>query len=236
LLEGQKLEDLFLWNRFEISATLIGSQALKILSNSEQKVSLSEQARKGLETFVQLFPEWPNSFYMRIPQPERKRRIATLFGDVSLALEPRLEEIPDDIYQRLVLEKSLGGPAAVRGSGPTDLVLIKIPRCLPMEHRQKLVNEYLERLYAGTNFDGEIRISGRGGLYSRRRYELELMGKYRLFEVNGFNLARTLAAAHQDPDKRDDSYYKARKFVSRLIQKRLKIFEPFFSLIGGGLY
>jgi hypothetical protein len=151
-----------------------------------------------------------------------------------LALEPRLEEIPEDIYQRLALEKSLGGPAALRGSGPTDLVVIKIPRLLPKEHRHKLVNEYLELLYAWTNFDGEIRTSARGGLYSRRRYELELLGKYRLFEANGFNLARTLAAAHQDPHKRDDSYYKARRFVSGLIQKRWTNFEPFFSLIGGG--
>jgi hypothetical protein len=73
LLEEQKLEDLFLWNRFEISATLIGPQALTISSSPERKVSLSKQARKGLEAFAQLFPEWPNSPYMRIPQPERKR-------------------------------------------------------------------------------------------------------------------------------------------------------------------
>jgi hypothetical protein len=238
LLQEEKLEDLFLWNLFEISRTLIGSQALRFMSDLGRKVRknlpFSNQAWRGLQAFVRLFPEWPKSPYMRIPQQERKRRIGILFGDVPLALEPRLDEIPKDLYQRLALQIFAGGPAALRGSGPTDLVLIKIPRLLPMEHCQKLVNGYIKLLYAGTNFDGEIRISGRGGLFSRRRYELELVGKYRLFETNGFNLARTLAAAHQNPHKRDDSYYKARKFISHLIRKRWTIFEPFFSLIGGG--
>jgi hypothetical protein len=172
---------------------------------------------------------------MSVSAQERKRRIVILFGDVSLALEPRLEEIPEDIYQRLVAEKLAGGPAVVRGRGPTDLLLIKIPRLLPMEHRQKLVNEYLELLYSGTNFDGEIRISGKGGLFSRRRYDLERLGKYRLFKANDFNRARTFAAAHQNPDARDDSYYKARRFVTHLFRKRWEVFTPFFSLIGRGL-
>src|SRR5215472_9123078 len=59
LLTEQKLEDLFLWNRFEISRTLIGSQALQFLSDPGQRAQktfpLSEQAWGGLQVFSRLF-------------------------------------------------------------------------------------------------------------------------------------------------------------------------------------
>jgi hypothetical protein len=235
LLPERKLEDLFLWNRFELSSTTIGPQAARFLNGEKNlgRFALSLQAQNGLQAFAELFPEWLKSPYMKILPEQRKRRIITLFGDVPVALEPQLEEIPEDLYQRLLLQKLAGGPAALRG-GPVDLVLIKVPRLLPMEHRAKLINDYLKLLYAGESAGEEIRLSGKGGLYFRRRHELELLGKYRLFRANGFDLNPTLVAAYGRADRRDDSFYEAKRFITRLLAVRWKIFWPFFSLIGGG--
>jgi hypothetical protein len=86
--------------------------------------------------------------YMSIDIPTRKRRLGIIFGDLPLTVEPQLSEIPPDLYWHLALTKLLGGPAAVRGVN-ADLVLLKLPRLLPLEARKRLVLDYLSRIEAG---------------------------------------------------------------------------------------
>jgi hypothetical protein len=63
--------------------------------------------------------------------------------------------------------------------------------------------------------------SGKGGRSGQLRYELALLGKYRLLEANGFHVGLALEAVHgADSSKRDNSFYRAREFIERLLARK----------------
>jgi hypothetical protein len=214
LVESRELEDMLVWWGYEFASTLIGPEVLR------GQIRLSPPAAAELEGFRELFPEWLKSAYLSISRETRRQRLAIIFGDLPLAVEPFLEEIPPDLYRRLCYSKRCGGPALLRGIH-ADLLLIKIPHYLPVEPRTQLVGEYLPKIYPG-------RLSkpvGRGGIKYRRERELVRLGEYRLFKANGFNLELTRQAAHLLPGKTGRTFHASRKFVESLFPRRWALFN-----------
>ena len=214
LVESRKLEDLLVWWGFEFGDTLIGAEVRR------GQIRLSPSAAAELERFRELFPEWMKSAYHSIPRETRRQRLTVIFGDLPLAVEPFLEEIPSDLYRRLRYSKLCGGPALLRGTN-ADLLLIKIPHHLPAEPRTQLVGEYLQKIYPG----GLNKPVGRGGIKYRRERELIRLGEYRLFEANGFNLELTRQAARLHPGKTGRTFHASRKFVESLFPRRWTLFN-----------
>jgi hypothetical protein len=208
------LEDLFCWHHFEAGLTLIHTE----VTSPTGTLPLSAAAQQGLQMFVSLFPEWcDRAPYMAITLLERQRRLGLLFGDIPLAIEPFLEEIPPALYRLLVREKMRGGAAVVRGE-KADLVLIKRPHNLPPPLFRALLWEYLSLLDENQPVLSAqtIKLSGKGSRSAQLRYELVLLGKFRLFKANDFDISRTLEAAYgSDGRVRRDSFYTARKLVKR---------------------
>jgi hypothetical protein len=53
------------------------------------------------------------------------------------------------------------------------------------------------------------------------RYQLELVGRYRLLEANNFDVFRTLVAAYgKDNPGARDLFHDARRFVERMFRNR----------------
>jgi hypothetical protein len=231
LIRSRWLEDLFVWNRYELGSTLVGPEIRQTRSFGE--LPLSTRARRGLEAFIQLYPEWMIAQpYLSIKQRERRERIDKIFGDNPLVLEPRLEEIPSNLYQLLETVIREGYAPVLRGYG-ADLVLLKLPHFLPnsmqVDSFARLLDSWRKSLPTGKEF----RLSGRGSRASQLRYELELVGKYRLFKANGFNIGSTMEAAYGlDSRKRPDLFYKARVYISRLLKVRWQLAERAFSMEG----
>lgn len=218
LVKSRRLEDLFCWHHFEAGLTLIHSEVI----SSAGALPLSVTARQGLQVFGILFPEWrERQPYMAIRLVERQRRLELLFGDLPLAVEPFLEEIPPDLYRLLVREKMRGFGAVARGE-KADLVLIKRPHNLPPALYRALLWDYLSldehELIPRTE---TIKLSGKGSRSAQLRHELVLLGKYRIFKANNFSISRTLEAAYgPDGQVRGDSFYVARKLVERWYARR----------------
>jgi hypothetical protein len=148
---------------------------------------------------------------MSIPLVERQRRLELIFGDLPLAVEPFLEEIPPNLYQLLLRSKAQGGAAVVRGE-KADLVLVKKPHNLPLPLFRLLLSEYLGLLEENTPAPRTKK--GKGSRAAQLRYELVLLGKYRVFKANGFDIRCTLEAAYGPEGRvRGDSFYDARKLV-----------------------
>lgn len=223
LIAGQRLEDVSLWWFHEFARTLIGPDVAR------GKIRFSSDALEGFREFRNLYPEWPRALYMSIDIATRKRRLTVIFGDLPLSVEPRGDEIPPDLYQRLALSKMLGGPAAVRGAN-ADLVLLKLPRLLPLEVRKKLVWDYLSLIYKDESTGAQIRTQGRGGVTSRRLHELIMLGRYRLLEANGFDMRKTMAEAFKDRRCSDRGFVESRAFVESLWPRRWALFEPYLAL------
>ena len=220
LLQSHLLEDLYLWSRFELGFTLIGAEAA-----STNNLPLSARATQGLHAFKDLYPEWVKGEpYMSITRASRRDRIDTLFGDSPLALEPGGDEIPHRIYELLMEEKERGGAAFVRGAN-ADLILLKLPHLLPNTVLFDLLVPYLNTWRRGVP-NRTIAISGKGGRSSQLRHELIMLGRFRLFRANAFNIGRTLEAAYgPDSRARGDSFYAARAFMNRLLRDRWAISE-----------
>jgi hypothetical protein len=220
LSKSRTLEDLFCWHHFEAGLTLIHPEVI----NPAGALPLSAAARQGLGVFVTLFPEWrERQPYMSIRIMERQRRLRLLFGDMPLAIEPFLEEIPPDLYRLLVREKMRGGGAVVRGE-KADLVLIKRQHNLPLPLFRALLFDYLTLLDDSEPVPRAetIKLSGKGSRSAQLRHELVFLGKYRLFKANDFNISRTLEAVY-GPDhqvRRDNAFYAARKLVERWYANR----------------
>jgi hypothetical protein len=223
LIANQKLEDGSLWWFHEFARTLIGPDVAR------GKIRFSSGALEGFREFRNLYPEWPRAPYMSTDMATRKRRLAVIFGDLPLSVEPRGEEIPPDLYRRLALSKILGGPAAIRGVN-ADLILLKLPHLLPLEVRKKLVLDYLSLLYKDDDADSQIRTQGRGGIAARRQHELIMLGRYRLLEANQFDMRKTMMEAYRDWKRSDRSFVESRAFVESLWPKRWALFEPYLAL------
>ena len=221
LLQSHLLEDLFLWSRFELGFTLIGAEAA-----SADNLPLSARAVHGLHTFMDLYPEWVKGEpYMSIAQTLRRDRIDTLFGDSPLILEPSGNEIPPKLYELLIKEKKRGGAALVRGTN-ADLILLKLPHRLPNTVLFDLLIPYLNAWRKSVPSGKEIKISGKGGRSAQLRHELIMLGRFRLFRANAFNIGRTLEAAYgADSRDRGDSFYSARTFMNHLVLNRWAITE-----------
>jgi hypothetical protein len=232
LLQTHWFEDLYFWRLFELSKTVLGSRVKKYLVG-KCDLLFSPQGQAGLKAFMGLWPEWPESLYMRISRKTRASRLLAVYGDVALTLESRLDEIPPDL-SKLLLDAQLAGSAPIiRGQSLVDLVLLKIPRFLPASHRNRFVTEYLNLIYGDDQSLGvHLRIDGRGGVASRYRRELELTGRYRLYEANGFNLRRTVLAAHDDLKRPDRIFRRSRKFLEGLLVSGEQFFDPLFGVIG----
>jgi hypothetical protein len=176
-----------------------------------------------LEVFLTLFPEWrERQPYMATELAERQRRLRLLFGDLPLAIEPLTEEIPPDLYGLLLSEKVRGGGAVVRGE-KADLVLVKRPHNLPLPLFRALLSDYLTLSDESQPVPRAetIKLSGKASRSAQLRYELVLLGKFRLFKANGFNVSRALEAAYgPDGRVRWDSFYAARKLVERWYANR----------------
>jgi hypothetical protein len=230
LIRSRLLEDLFLWNRYELGATLIGPEVRQAISFGE--LPLSPRARARLEVFLQLYPEWivPQS-YLSIKQSDRRERIEKIFGDNPLVLEPRMEEIPPDLYQRFQRVILQGCSPVLRGDS-ADLILLKLPHNLPNSMQVDFFGRLLGSWRKSLPVGKEFRLSGRGSRASQLRYELELVGKYRLFQANSFDIHKTLEAARGlDNRKRGDSFYRARTYISRLLPMRWQLAEQSFSVL-----
>jgi hypothetical protein len=230
LLQTCWFEDLYFWRVFEISKTVLGARVKKYAAG-KCDLLLSPRGRAGLHAFMELFPEWPDTLYMRIAPRRRASRLLAVYGENCLVLEPRLDEIPPDLSDLLIKEKIAGRPPVVRGANLVDLVTLKIPRFLPAEHRNRHVAQYLNLIYADDRNGVHLRIGGRGGIASRYRRELELVGRYRLLEANGFDLSRTILAAHDDIKRPDKVFRQSRKFVEGLLVHGDQIFDRVFGSI-----
>ena len=104
--------------------------------------------RNSFYQFWALYPEWLQTAYFSIERTERRRRIELIFGDVPLAVEPTLSEIPLDIYPRLLRAIAAGKPPLIQGRGDVDLILLKVFWNLPLEHTLTLIGDYLRVLRA----------------------------------------------------------------------------------------
>jgi hypothetical protein len=228
LLAERLLEDLLVWWAYEFSETLIGTEVRR------GRIHLSRPAAESLAGLRELYPEWLNgAAYLSIPRAVRKQRLKVIYGDLPLAVEPSLTEIPRDIYGRLRLAKLCGGPAVVLGENSTYLLLLKVHGWLPLEHRQQLVSDYLALLAGKERSGGQIRVSGKGGIAHRRRRELAMLGRYRLLEDNNFDLPLSLEAAQLDTKRSARVYRASRQFVEGLWPRRWGIFEELLCPIGG---
>jgi hypothetical protein len=219
LIANRLLEDLLMMWGYEYSDTLIGREVQR------GRVQLPHAAALELERFRELYPEWLHLSYLSIPRETRRQRLAIVFGDLPLAVEPSLQEIPGDIYQRLVLAKLCGGPAIVPGANATHLLVVKLLGTLPLEHQKKLICEYLDLLYKNESRMVSRSFTAKAGISHKRRYELELLGRYRKLEDNGFDMGRALEAAHQDRPCSPRVYRASRRFVESLMPRRWEIFE-----------
>ena len=105
---------MLVWWGFEFGDTLIGAEVRR------GQIRLSPPAAAELKRFRELFPEWLQSelqsAYLSIPRDIRRERLAIIYGDLPLAVEPGLGEIPSDLYRRLRYAKLCGGPALLRGN------------------------------------------------------------------------------------------------------------------------
>jgi hypothetical protein len=82
-----------------------------------------------------------------------------------------------------------------------------------------------------------LRLSGRGSRSSRLRHELEMLGQYRLFAANGFDIQRTLQGAYGDVQMdRSDSFYRARSYFKKLLARRWELVESISRLLGHPLH
>ena len=219
LIASRLLEDLLMMWGYEYGDTLIGHEVQR------GRVQLSRAAEEELERFRDLYPEWLHSAYLSIPRDVRGRRLAVVFEDLPLAIEPSLGEIPSDIYQRLRLAKLSGGPAIVLGTNATHLLVVKLLGVLPLEHRKQLLCEYLDLLYKNEPRTAGRRFTGKTGIAHRRRYELEMLGRYRMLEASGFDLDRACKASHQDRPCGTGVYRASRRFVENMFPRRWEIFE-----------
>jgi hypothetical protein len=96
------LEDLYIWDVYEVGSTLIGAEFRK--SPTLERLPSSVSARRTLHYFTELYPEWIEEIpYMSIKPSVRRDRIEMIFSDSWLVLEPFLQEIPPNIYTLLTL-------------------------------------------------------------------------------------------------------------------------------------
>jgi hypothetical protein len=116
LLYKYPLEDLYLWNVYEVGSTLIGAEVREKSTLADLPISMN--ARRALYSFLEIYPEWiegDGAPYMSLKPSVRRDRIEMIFGDSPLVLEPLLQEIPANIYTLFALEKLHGGMALVAG-------------------------------------------------------------------------------------------------------------------------
>jgi hypothetical protein len=214
LLARRRMEDLFLWHMYELFSVLIGDEVragqLQCLPSLRDTFS---QARS-------LYPEWPERRYMSIEREERKRRIELIFGGSPLVIEPTLDAIPPDIYERLKHALVFTHKPLVRGQGDVDLALIQIPWQLPLEQLLPLVCDYIRYLRTGRMVSTPVKTGGKGGLIDRRQQELIRIGRYRLFAANRFNLECTKEAALLDIRSDGRIFGRAKRFIDLLYPRR----------------
>jgi hypothetical protein len=148
-----------------------------------------------------------------------------IFGDSPLVLEPLLREIPANIYTLLALEKLSGRMSLVRGIN-ADLLLVKLPHSLPNSVLADLLIALLHIWRKTVPSGSMLRLSGRGSRSSRLRHELIILGHYRLFAANQFDIQCTLQAAFGDVQMdRSDSFYRARSYFKKLFTRRWELVE-----------
>src|SRR5215471_4483003 len=78
LLQTRWFEDLYFWRLFEISKTVLGTRVKKYVAG-KCDLLFSPHGRAGLKVFTGLFPEWPESLYMRIALRERASRLMAVY-------------------------------------------------------------------------------------------------------------------------------------------------------------
>jgi hypothetical protein len=231
------LEDLYTWNVFEVGATLIWAEVRK--SPTFERLPISVNARRALHYFLEIYPEWIEADatpYMSLKSSARRDRIEIIFSDSPLVLEPFLQEIPPNIYTLLALEKLSGGMSLVRGTN-ADLLLVKLPHNLPNTVLADLLIALLHVWRKTVPSGSMLRLSGRGSRSSRLRHELVMLGHYRLFEANQFDIRRTLQAAYGDVQMdRSDSFYRARSYFKKLLARRWELVESISRLMGHPLH
>jgi hypothetical protein len=235
LLHSCPLEDLYIWNVYEVGATLIGAEVRK--NPTLKQLPISASAMRGLHYFTELYPEWiAGKPYMSLKPNIRRARTEMLFGDSPLALEPLLQEIPPNIYTLLAQEKLRGGMPLVRGMN-ADLLLVKLPHSFPNSVLADLLVGLLHFWRKTVPAGSVLRLSGRGSRSSRLRHELEMLGRFRLFAANKFDIHRTLQAACGDARfDRSDDFYRARTYFKKLLVRRWELVEAACRLLGTPLH
>lgn len=237
LLYKYPLEDLFVWDLYEVGSILIGAEVRKKATLEDLPISIN--ARCALHYFMEIYPEWidgDGAPYMSLKPNIRRDRIEIIFGDSPLVLEPFLQEIPPNIYTLLALEKLHGGMALVRGIN-ADLLLVKLPHILPNTVLADLLVALLHVWRKTVPTGSVLRLSGKGSRSSRLQHELEMLGQYRLFAANKFNIRHTLQAAFGDVQlDRSDSFYRARSYFKKLLARRWELVESASRLMGHPLH
>jgi hypothetical protein len=96
LLYKYPLEDLYIWNVYEVGSTLVGADVRKKPTLADLPIPMN--ARRALHSFLEIYPEWlEGTPYMALKPSVRRDRIEMIFGDSPLVLEPLLREIPANI-------------------------------------------------------------------------------------------------------------------------------------------
>jgi hypothetical protein len=237
LSPARTLQDLYVWNRYEIGATLLLPTLIKLVG----PLPLSEPARQGLDVFLRLYPEWFRLHpYMSIPLPERERRLGMIYGDLPLALEPFLDEIPLNLSRLIKREQLMGRMPIVRGP-KMDLWVLKAPhpQILPLSMFKELLLAYADKWHETLSPPARkptLKLSGKGSFSARLRYQLAMLGRYRLFQANDFDIYRTvIAASAKDEIIKKDLFYTARKFIDRLFPHRWIEAEAAFQSLAYGV-
>jgi hypothetical protein len=237
LSPSRTLQDLYVWNRYEIGATLLLPELVRRVG----PLPLSEEARQGLEVFIRLYPEWFRLHpYMSIPLSERERRLEFIYGDLPMALEPWIDEIPPNL-SRLIKREQLKGRMPILRGLKMDLWVLKAPhpQILPLPMFKELLLAYADKWYAtlsGEESKSALKLSGRGSLSARLRYQLIMLGRYRLFRANDWDIYRAvIAASAKDKIIKKDLFYSARKFVERLFPRRWLEAEAAFQSLAYGV-
>jgi hypothetical protein len=124
----------------------------------------------------------------------------------------------------------------VRGIN-ADLLLVKLPHSLPNTVLADLLIALPHVWRKSVPAGSVLRLSGRGSRSSTLRHELTMLGHYRLFAANEFDIRHTLQAVYGDVQMdRSDSFYRARSYFKKLFVRRWELVESVSRLMGHPLH
>jgi hypothetical protein len=177
---------------------------------------------------------------MSISREERERRLGLIYGDLPMVLEPWIDEIPPNLSRLIRREQLMGRMPIVRGAN-MDLWVLKAPhpRILPLSMFKELLLAYADKWYETLSPQARqptLKLSGRGSRSALLRYQLELLGRFRLLRANDFDVWRAVvAASRKDQLVTKNLFYRARRFLDRLFARRwLEAEAAFLQLADGG--